>query len=251
MTTMAEIPPRHVEASSLQLQEAEPDHSWPELTPEKTEHNEWEMVPPSSSPQVTFVVEEEPPRDSNSSSNNPKIMKHCQSSPDLRRMQMLLEDDDDEESGVMVEDHESTASSSVVMVSGPSSVWSVAGSSRVSVRDAILQKSSGAEPAEAKEAAAPKAQKVKPKFVVVAQTPKIKRGYKSMGNLRALDHIQEDDHDYNEAVMGDTDASDYYSRKAQGAIGRKNGMKSRPDEAKRLQITMVKKNLQRERQAQR
>ncbi len=48
--------------------------------------------------------------------------------------------------------------------------------------------------------------------------------------------------------MGETDAHDYYSRKAQGAMGRKNGLKIRPDEAKRLQITMAKKDMQRQRQ---
>lgn len=63
-----------------------------------------------------------------------------------------------------------------------------------------------------------------------------------MGNLRALDHIQE----AHDEVLGDTDAGDFYSRKAQGALGRKNGQKIRPDEAKRLQMTMAKKNLQKQ-----
>jgi hypothetical protein len=64
-----------------------------------------------------------------------------------------------------------------------------------------------------------------------------------MGNLTALDHIQED-HD----VVGDTDAGDFYCRKEKGAVARQNGQKLRPDEAKRLQITMAKKSMQKQRQ---
>ena len=51
-------------------------------------------------------------------------------------------------------------------------------------------------------------------------------------------------------VLGETDAHDYYARKKQGAMGRANGSKIRPDEAKRLQISMAKKERQRERQRQ-
>ena len=61
-------------------------------------------------------------------------------------------------------------------------------------------------------------------------------------------HILEDHED---EVLGETDAGDYYARKAQGAMGRVNGSKLRPDEAKRLNITMAKKTMQRERQKQR
>ena len=56
--------------------------------------------------------------------------------------------------------------------------------------------------------------------------------------------LAEDD----EEILGDTDAHEYYSRKLQGSMGRKNGLKQRPDEAKRLQITMAKKDMQRQSQ---
>lgn len=78
--------------------------------------------------------------------------------------------------------------------------------------------------------------KVKPKYVV---TP-IRRCTMSTPNLRSLAEEEDDDE-----VLGDTDAMEYYNRKAKGYSGHKNGMKLRPDEAKRKDITMYKKELQR------
>mmetsp|Transcript_16617 Transcript_16617/g.20708 ORF Transcript_16617/g.20708 Transcript_16617/m.20708 type:complete len:267 (-) Transcript_16617:149-949(-) len=53
------------------------------------------------------------------------------------------------------------------------------------------------------------------------------------------------------AVMGDTDATEFYERKMHGSKTRKNGLKLRPDEAKRKEFIMHKKNAQRQRQAAR
>ena len=64
---------------------------------------------------------------------------------------------------------------------------------------------------------------------------------KSCGDLLSLVHEDEE-------VLGETDAEEYYGRKSAGAQGRRNGLKTRPDEAKRLQITMAKKQMQRQRQ---
>lgn len=228
MASAGTIPPTHVEASLLQdnNEEGEPDDSnWPSLNPEKESTDEWEMVPPAT-PQVTFHVAfpDETKRQSNS-----EILKHCQSSPNLREYE--LADDNDSTS---------QASSSMVMVAGPASVWSV-GSNRLSFKDAILQP-----PAQSKETKLLPNQtkkvikKVKPIFVVKP----IKRQTHSTGDLRALATHEEE-------ILGDTDAHEYYSRKSQGAVGRKNGMKTRPDEAKRLQMTMAKKNMQRQRQGAR
>ena len=86
--------------------------------------------------------------------------------------------------------------------------------------------------------------KVKPKFVVTQVVP-IKHAH-STGDLQSMIHHADDDE-----ILGDTDAHEYYSRKAQGSLGRKNGQKIRPDEAKRLQMTLNKKNLQRARQSRR
>ena len=49
-------------------------------------------------------------------------------------------------------------------------------------------------------------------------------------------------------VLGDTDAMDYYHRKDKGSQSTHNKKKERPDEAKRKEISMYKKELQREKQ---
>lgn len=49
-------------------------------------------------------------------------------------------------------------------------------------------------------------------------------------------------------VLGDTDAMDYYHRKDKGSQSTHNKKKERPDEAKRKEISMYKKEVQREKQ---
>mmetsp|Transcript_9809 Transcript_9809/g.14431 ORF Transcript_9809/g.14431 Transcript_9809/m.14431 type:complete len:220 (+) Transcript_9809:200-859(+) len=90
-----------------------------------------------------------------------------------------------------------------------------------------------------KESPKPKV-KTKPTFVV---TP-IRRCSMSSPNLRALSSFEEG----SEEVLGDTDAMEYYNRKASGYNGRKNGLKVRPDEAKRLDMILQKKDMQRKAQ---
>jgi len=51
-------------------------------------------------------------------------------------------------------------------------------------------------------------------------------------------------------VLGDTDAMDFYHRKDKGSKGASNKKKLRPDEAKRKDIIMHKKDLQRKKQAE-
>jgi len=51
-------------------------------------------------------------------------------------------------------------------------------------------------------------------------------------------------------VLGDTDAMDFYHRKDKGSRGASNKKKLRPDEAKRKDIIMHKKDLQRKQQAE-
>ena len=188
----------------------------------------WEMVspppPPPTTQGVTFcpqaVANDEQKKNRSSPGINPKILKHSQSSPNLRNYEMV--DDDDEDSMVMV-------------VSETSSVW---GGGSLSFRDAILKK----QPKEGQQSQQHKKmiKKIKPKFVV---TP-IKRCAKSTGDLRALAHTHED----YEEILGESDAGCFYSQKAKGAKGRESGAKIRPDEQKRLDITMAKKNMQRQRQ---
>lgn len=95
----------------------------------------------------------------------------------------------------------------------------------------------------------------KPKLVVNA----IKRCAKSTGDLRSLViHESPEDEYYGgggggivddviheEEVLGETDAMEFYSRKSKGSLSRQNGAKIRPDEAKRKEMILYKKNAQR------
>jgi hypothetical protein len=90
------------------------------------------------------------------------------------------------------------------------------------------------------------------RFVV---TP-IKRCARSTGDLRSMTIHEEEEgiggggggpsviHEHEE-VVGDTDASEYYDRKSAGSKGRRKGLKSRPDEKKRKEHIIYKKNAQR------
>lgn len=215
----------------------------------------------------------EPEMEAKTTRINRRILKHCESSPDLRQYVLeetsSSEDNDEEEedeeaSGVLVEntadDVTSLASSSVVMVSsGPSSATSP-WSSKLSFKEAILK--SNPEGSNSLHQQQPhkrhhhhhtRIRKLKkPVFVVKP----IKRCSKSTGDLTSLDNDTEEEYGSGggggggggcqEQILGDTDAQQYYSQKAQGKLGRKNGKKIRPDEAKRLEITMAKKTMQRE-----
>lgn len=228
---------------------------WPSLQAGIAEEGEWELVAPTSPPVVTFDVTTV----ADTSSKKSNGLKHSRSTPDLRVDN--FPETDDESSVVFVEDEvASVTSSSVVMVLGPTSTRSTR-TSKLSFRDAILLNNPPNEDEDSNKAeASPDLSKKptsKPKIVVVTpprthrQSVGMRRNSKSMGNLRALDHMQEPHDDIDSAVLGETDASEYYSRKARGALGRKNGQKMRPDEAKRLDIIMAKKSLQREHKSRR
>ena len=83
--------------------------------------------------------------------------------------------------------------------------------------------------------------KIQSKFVVVKPVPRRQ-------SRRDWENSLQNSSDDCWLVLGETDAAEYYNRKALGAIGRRNGKKTRPDEATRLQMTMSKKNQQRQRQ---
>lgn len=171
----------------------------------------------------------------------PKLRKlrHCASSPDLRFIGKALEavDEDDDDDCSFVSQDESSAMSSAVMIDPPST--SSATYKRIpSFRDAILVRTepSNEQKEPGVESSASRPKKIKPKIVV---TP-IKRCAKSTGDLRSLV--------IHEEVLGESDAMEYYHRKAHGASGRVNTLKLRPDEAKRKQFTLQKKKMQREQQ---
>lgn len=88
----------------------------------------------------------------------------------------------------------------------------------------------------------------------------IKRCSRSTPDFSTLQKVEEDnDHlgggygggggggDFcsNSEILGETDAFDFYARKSMGATAHKNGTKLRPDEAKRKEFSVYKKNVQR------
>lgn len=242
---------------------------WPALSPPKlsshdhlSTDNDWELLPEptigsddSSFEKDTIDVIIPLRKDINETTEDkPKCLKHAQSTPDFRHYNaegVLIGSYDEDEDGLG-----SLASSSIVMVSGPSSVissqscWSE--SSKLSFRDAIMKEHRDpkdnviAEKGSPQETKQPRVTRKKPKFVVKP----IKRCSKSTGDLQSLTRIVESDehHGDDDLILGDTDAQLYYNQKAQGKLGRKNGRKIRPDEAKRKQISMAKKDDQRQRQ---
>ena len=134
----------------------------------------------------------------------------------------------------------SVASSGIMVPTREANRW--LNKNKVSFRDAILTPSKYVPAQKMKYGVAAEQltkNRVKSRYVV---TP-IKRCAKSTGDLLAL--IDEDD----EEVLGESDAMEYYQRKAHGAHGHFNGMKQRPDEAKRKVLIVQKKNMQREKQA--
>jgi len=187
---------------------------------------------------------------------NPKMLHHCSSSPDFRKYYQLQTHEEtdescneDEDSHVLVDDHESTTSS-FTMVSNPATAVTTSSTEnptprRVpSFRDALLLQ----QEEEQKEQETPppqeKPKRVKPKMKFVVKP--ISRRVHSAGDLQGLGAIHEND---DEDILGDSDAMDFYHRKSKGACGRSSGMRLRPDEAKRKDMIIHKKNAQRARQA--
>ena len=259
------------------------DESW-EMLPDDG-HDE-----ATTTPQISFCVVEplqvemddinDNSNDDNNAEKRCSLMHHCQSTPDFHNYETILEETCNVEA-VLIEheeeeeddEEEFDGSSSMVMVSGPPSVlsescWSSGGassSSKISFRDAIMKKHTvaGSSPGTQEEIQPKMVKKKKPTFVV---SP-IKRP-KSTGDLRSLARIAESNihQQYDddgggfgggggggggdEIIVGETDAELFYNQKAKGKVGRKNGKKIRPDEKKRLDIIMAKKDDQRQRQQQ-
>ncbi|CAJ1962362.1 unnamed protein product [Cylindrotheca closterium] len=263
------IPPSHVGTHSFQHDAGEPDPmEFPQLKPtttnddhESAEENDWEMVsdepsaPPvvPTPPQVKFQLtksqtvkqdEKQDEKQVQKSHGNPKCLMHSQSSPNLRDYIIEESDSDSEFEHVGANVSLDDGSSSFSIISTPPSVNSI-WSSRISFKDALLKKDATSIPENAtatepqkKKPHGQHIKKIKPRFIVQAVAPM--KHAKSMGDLSKLAEDEE--------ILGDSDAHEYYSRKAQGSLGRQNGRKQRPDEAKRLEITMNKKNMQKARQ---
>jgi hypothetical protein len=231
------------------------NNDWPALppganSPVRQAEDDWELL---SSDEDVLAAE----NDSTSSAEeekmadphgrviiNHKLLHHAASSPNLRVFAKHVTEAD-EDSAATPEQKVDDASS-FAMVSTVDSVWSTATGGGKSFRDALFAspiREDGADDAE--EAAtstkvapssAPRRYR-KPKIVVAP----IHRCSKSTGDLRSLALIHEEGD-----VLGDTDATEYYHRKTKGAQGRSNGMKLRPDEAKRKEFAVNKRKVQRQ-----
>jgi len=262
MASASTIPPSHVGTHSFQHDAGEPDPmEFPQLkgAPSITE-DDWEMVqepavPPP--PQVKFQFTKSETQRQAEKQNPPnkkleehkcdhKMLLHSQSSPNLRDYTIEESESDEELDQIMdtFTTSQDDASSNFSLVSGPPSVNSI-WSCRISFKDALLKKDVTSSIIPEKEVApnnkkhhGQRIKKIKPKFIVQEVAP-LKHA-KSMIDLVQLAEEQE--------ILGDADAHEYYSRKAQGSLGRRNGRKQRPDEKKRLQIIMNKKNSQRAQQ---
>ena len=225
--------------------------------------DDWEMLSPDG------VSAEEEPADNSvvvvKTPPHPQCLmrKNSVSAPDLRELEEAAaaseeseQEDDVSSSVVMVSsqatDADTAASGSVVVVPHRNHPWGN-DKNKVSFKDAILAPSKHAHHGASGAAKKKKhhgtttdtggKSKFKTRFVV---TP-IKRCAKSTGDLLSL---AEQEHEEEEDLlpMGETDAIEYYQRKSHGAHGRTNGLKQRPDEAKRKEMIVNKKNMQRQQQ---
>ena len=168
-------------------------------------------------------------------SSNPKLLRHSASSPDIRsprELPMLHEQEGEDDEATEFDGDEDFTMISKRQVPG----------APVSFRDAILVQASqtksdndnNADNSQSSSTSRPRIRQAK--YVVVQTT--MTRCAKSTGDLRSLSQCDSE-------IMGETDAMDFYHRKALGAKGRVSGLRLRPDEAKRKEMTMNKKNMQR------
>ncbi|GKZ00078.1 hypothetical protein MPSEU_000961200 [Mayamaea pseudoterrestris] len=168
---------------------------------------------------------------------NTKLLRHCASSPDMRRVLPMLREVHDDNDDEAAEVDGGCGDESFTLISTEEADAGLNGS-RISFRDAILIKARNKDESDGDEALSPSRPRIRPaKYIVVQQS--MTRCSRSTGDLQSMDS----------EVMGETDAMDYYHRKALGAKGRVSGLRMRPDEMKRKEMTLNKKNLQRASQA--
>mmetsp|Transcript_19051 Transcript_19051/g.41002 ORF Transcript_19051/g.41002 Transcript_19051/m.41002 type:complete len:279 (-) Transcript_19051:379-1215(-) len=225
------------------------------------DYDEWEdiEVPTTEDTSATITLDAavpEPPM-------NPKILHHAASSPSLGSLAkhvtptldgFILDGVVEEPEHDSLDDFSLVSSvASVKSISTFQSAWSTASvpaSKAISWKDKVAQlardgdNNFGAHNNDNKNKApasrTPRKIMSNSRFVVKP----IQRCTQSTPNLHSL--IEEEDGDEGGESMGASDAMEFYSRKAQGAKGRNAGLRMRPDEAKRKQISLHKRNLQRQ-----
>jgi len=222
------------------------------IVPSKTinkEDQEWDMLSPNDDDDDTVpvnesdndaVVVEKPPHLSRKNSHScPDLQDAEESNP--------WKDDEEKDSSIIVVPH--PASSNDNDYSGSSdNMW--LNKNKVSFKDAILTPSKYVPEGKIKHHGTntttdpPHQRKImKSRYVVKPIT----RCAKSANDLLSLTNGVNDEEDQEE-ILGATDAQEYYNRKSHGAHGRNNGLKIRPDEAKRKSMIVAKKEQQRAKQ---
>jgi hypothetical protein len=223
-------------------------HDWPSLDPSSTTATDWEMLMHHDDEDEFGVDDEFVPV---------SLTDSMPSSP--------IDDDDDDV--IEIHDHdelqgtgnEMLEDASFSLVSGPGSVYSVSTHAMTTVgtlkhgmtfRDAILQSSTTTTTSDAlsvyTESEPMKPTRwTSPRFVVKP----IRRQCRPYANTRLAPAIEEElDEDGDEDSVGAAYASEIYQPKSAGERRRMVANKLRPDEAKRLQMIMHKKALQRQQQ---
>ena len=230
------------------------EDEWPSLTP-PNDDNEWELLNSHSQQQqqdaaFELVVAPSSP------------LRHCNSSPNLKTMQTPVNSNvfDNNNNLASVAEDTNTGSDSFTLVSNPTSS-SGGGGGAMNFRRAILDSSSGTQTTN--NTSPPTTplpnnnnktirKALSPRFVVV---PVLRRCSKSTGDL--LQHAANaalDDEDPHSSWHPDNHDDDdhmhddqYFNQKAMGTASFTAGRKLRPDEAKRKEYSVRKKQLQRQR----
>eukprot|EP00978_Attheya_sp_CCMP212_P002557 scaffold5201_cov54-Attheya_sp.AAC.1 len=258
------------------------------LVPDSSEDS-WEMlttfVPPTS-PVKKF--KEQRSRSQSVSINhnelaNPKALVRCSSTPDLSAFEFISEEEEEDEQAASCSDMSSailvdantaddtrsilTTDSVFSMDTSHTSVWGSSSSSltrKTSFKDMIMRNPQEELEEKVNQDVKPVVRKkFRPRLVVKPIT----RCIKSTGDLISLSQIQEEEESHGgggggggafggisieeDEAVGDSDAMEFYHRKNKGATGRVNGLKARPDEAKRKEIIIHRKEAQRKRQQDR
>jgi hypothetical protein len=274
LSSSRNLPNNHIESEvNEEDKSTESIEEWENLSPSKPDYMEHEGG------EVSLQIKQEPVLNgnNNSSSNKKKSLHRCASTPEFSNLDGD-DDDDDEDSYVLDCSTESVDAQSLpfvddtVLLSHRVTHKSSSSMKKVpSFKDIIMLNAEAHQEEEKKkkeltnqhqqqmrDLAMRRRKSNRPKLVVNT----IKRCAKSTGDLRSL-VIHEDAEDdgfgggggggggfagnviHEDEVLGDTDAMEFYSRKNKGSLSRHNGAKIRPDEAKRKEIIMYKKNAQR------
>jgi hypothetical protein len=202
-------------------------------------------------------------------------IRHCASSPNLCSVQLLSAASSVlATSGGTILDavvEEDYLDDSFSLIAGPASVMTASTTMTISFRDAAAtaatawsttatsssvlstQSDHGPGGSNSNGSGRRKNARLQSKFVVVPATTvrPMRRCSKSTGDLQSLCQDQNwldgaADDDYGPQPSGVCDTMEFFNRKALGSLARTNGLKLRPDEAKRRDFILLKKEQQRQ-----